>query len=387
MEKKNLNKAIPSLGLLLFLGTAGLAAGEEVIPYASHTFGSLEGKRQMTQDSERLYALTTRAGELRIYDKAAIRARMREVGKPPEPLGRLKLNGLPETLDWTHPTTLCIGTGHHLVLVDVANPSQPQILSEYPVARREIEGVSEVRVFGNSLFAAARHQGLLRFDVSDPRRLTPAGSIHLRGFSNSVERMGSVIVVATGIGLAFVDAEGPNLSLRSTVDTLRHTEIVRVLGGRLVACSKEYTSVFELTGPGRVEAASEVCTIDPFYFTHLFALTLTPDYIFAAGGEGGLYVYNWRLPRPPQLIIQYSFWGTKERFTEDRKTGYVMSLGLARNAREARRYISPNENNYIIATGMAVDGQHVYLMDFQDNLWALEWTAGPPPCARCVIRP
>lgn len=413
-------------GSAVYLGSLPLACAEA--PYATYTFGSLEGKRQMTQDRERLYCLTTRAGELRIYDKEELSRRMKDIGQPPPPVGRLKLRGVPETLDWTGPAVLCIGTGHHLALVDVSQPAQPQLLSELPVAAREVEGTSEVRRFNKHLYVAARGQGLLRFDVSDPRKLVPAGSLRLRGSSNSVDvedLSGRIGVVATGIGLAFVDTSGPELKLLQTFDTLRETEIVRLmpmrillevqrqgldktksgpLSGLLVTCSKEYTTVWnwsvgitafssgehpsdEGLSPVQLKPDAEVSTIDPFYFTHLYALEVTPTHVYVAGGEGGLYVYKRTVTNQLERLIQYSFWGTKERFTEEKKTEYVKSLGLAQKPREARRHYSLNENNYVITSGMAVDGSHVYLMDFNDNLWCLEIRLEHPPSARCMIRP
>ena len=355
--------------------------------YARFTFGPLSGKRQMTQDARRLYCLT-KAAELRIFDKLAIRSRMKDIGEPPAPVGKLKLKGVPETLDWTGPKTLCIGTGNHLVLVDVSNPKSPKLLSETQIAKRELDGTSEVRRIGKYLFAAARKQGLLRFDISDPRRLVPAGSIRLKGFAYSMDVFKGIAAVATGAGISFVDITGDRLSLNSDFDTLRHTEIVRYIDNHLITCSKHYTTIWSLEeDPFAPEWKASLSTFDPFYFTHLCALYVTPDYLYVSGGEGGLYLHDWRNPSQPQTIVQYSFWGTKNRFTPEKKIEYVKAMGLAKNDKQAMRFISPNETNYIISMGMAVEPPYVYMLDMNDKLWVLEVNIGPKPSARCVVRP
>ena len=355
-------------------------------PYAARTFGPLSGKRQLQQDGQHLYCLT-KAGQLRIFSKAALRAGMKEIKPPPKPVGALKLNGVPETLEWTGPKTLCIGTGNHLALVDVSQPANPKLITEHQIAKREIEGASEVRAKGKFLYVAARIQGLLRFDISDPKRLVPAGAIKLRGFSYGVDLKDGTAAVATGIGIAFVDVSGKELVLKSTFDTVRNTEMVRYSGSHLISCSKHYTTVWSLKDPGQPEELSEVSTMDPFYFTHLCAMHVTRDHIFVGGGEGGLYLYDWRAPKSPRLIVQYSFWGTKKRLTPEKKMGYVKALGLARNDKEARKFITERENNYIIGMGMAVDGAYVYFVDWHDKLWGLEVELSPSPTARCVVRP
>ena len=355
-------------------------------PYATRTFGPLSGKRQIQQDSRNLYCLT-KAGELRIFSKAALRAGMKEIKPAPKPVGTLKLNGVPETLDWTGPKTLCIGTGNHLALVDVTQPAAPKQITELQISKREIEGASGIRVKGKFLYVASRIQGLLRFDISDPRRLVPAGTIKLRGFSYGLDVKDGTAAVATGIGIAFVDVSGKDLVLKSTLDTLRNTEMVRYAGSHLISCSKHYTTVWSIKDPAQPKELSEVSTRDPFYFTHLCALHMTRDYIYVGGGEGGLYLYDWRNPASPRLIVQYSFWGTKQRLTPEKKIGYVKALGLARNDKQARKFITERENNYIIGMGMAVDGPHVYFMDWHDKLWGLEVELSPSPTARCVVRP
>ena len=55
--------------------------------------------------------------------------------------------------------------------------------------------------------------------------------------------------------------------------------------------------------------------------------------------------------------------------------------------KQARKFITERENNYIIGMGMAVDGPHVYFVDWHDKLWGLEVELSPSPTARCVVRP
>jgi len=378
------------LGLYLHASCAA-----EQTAYARYTWGSLGGKRQMAQDSGHIYYVRgvkdpktkKQHNELCVVTKAELREQAKSIGNPPEPIGRLKLSGMPEAMAWIAPQTLCVSSGNHLAFVSIGDKKSPRLASELQVASRELQGISELKMVRGALYAAARRQGLLRVDVTDPAEPKVAEVLPLPGFAMSLDVVGNTCVVGNATGLAFVDLSGPKMKLTGTFDTLRRTEIVRLHEGYLVFCSKQYTCVYDLSDTAKPAKLGEASGMDPFYFTHNFALHVTDTHIFTSGGEGGLYIFDWRDRKAPKLLVQYSFWGTKERLTMDKKIQYVRSVGLASKDKDALRYVSPNENNYIINRGMVIDGNHAYMVDWKGKLWGLEFGLGASPHAECVVRP
>jgi hypothetical protein len=357
---------------------------EEGPPHARYTFGTLGGKRQLAQDSSRLYGLSTQ-GELLVFEKPEV------LGPPaartPAPVGKLKLEGVPEALEWVDGHTLCVGTGNHLAFVDVSAPSRPALLRDLPLAEREIYGVSEIRRKGQALYVAARKQGLLRVDISDPLEPRKSGSLPVRGFATGIDVEGDLAAVAAGAGLALVRIGGGELKLESEIDTFRNAEVVRLWGKRLVFCSKEYLVVYDLSDPAHPVELGEVSNRDPFFHSHNVGLEIAGGFAYLAATEGGLYVYDLSEPREPRLTVQYSFWGNEHRVTLEGKLKYLEELGLAGSLEERERSMPRVENIHIPAVGMAVEGSRVYLADTQGRLWALEVSLGESPSARCVMSP
>lgn len=362
------------------------------VPYARYTFGSLGGKRKMLQDADRTYSLASGKSEknphgwLQIHPKAKGPAGGAAVATP-EPVGRLKLRGIPEALEWVDGKTVAVGTGNHIALVDVASPAAPRLLEEIPVARREIDGASDLRRSGRWLLAAARRQGLLRIDLASPGRPRRIERLPLPGSSMGLDVAGDLAAVATGTGVSFVRLGEGAMRLESSLDTLRNAELVRLQGKRLFLASKEYLVLYDIADPGRPAEVAETSTRDVGFFSHMAALHADGDLVFAAVTEGGFYVWDWKSPRDPKLLIQFSSWGSARRLGEEGKLAYLKALGLEATPEAAARLLPAVENVRINAVGMAVEGSRAFLVDYEGKLWAIDFRLEGDRKATLVMRP
>src|SRR5206468_12498980 len=100
------------------------------------------------------------------------------------------------------------------------------------VAAGEIAGGGDLGRAGASLYVAARAQGLLVVDVSEPAHARRSGSLRLQGWGLGIDVRGDLAAVATGRGLAMVRLGSGGPRIECEIDTLRHAEVVRLDGTR-----------------------------------------------------------------------------------------------------------------------------------------------------------
>lgn len=197
----------------------------------------------------------------------------------------------------------------------------------------------------------------------------------MEGFATGIDVRESLAYVATGKGFAVVDLNEKK-PVRF-IDTFRHCETLRVYRDLLLFASKQYIVCYRLA-EGSSEKLWEASSFDPFYFSHNIEFVVENGVTYTASMEGRLYV--WQIEEEgAKALCQFSFWGTREELTEQKKIEYVLSTGLVKSRRKARRFIPKYLNYYIIATGIAKDDRLVYILDRDGKLWILDVSLEPRP--------
>lgn len=90
-----------------------------------------------------------------------------------------------------------------LMSIDITDVTRPEMLAATPLQRSWIEPL-RLRKFGDILYVIGQTQGLRRFDVSDPRNLTPLDDIAFPSITTDVLQNGDRLYVTTRSGLLYL---------------------------------------------------------------------------------------------------------------------------------------------------------------------------------------
>jgi len=386
--------------LLLVTGRSAYCGTFPKVEHARHTYGQLGGPRDILCDGTYLYWVCK--GRLKIARKDAVvgyvpkpaPAPTKENPKPKappfEPLSQVELRhevkaekggkettalrGAADRLCFASADLLCASTGLHLRLVDVKDRTRPKAVHDLRVADNEYLGVASIRPGGQgTVWAACRRQGLLKVRI-DGEEMTIASVTPVNGWASDVALKGQRAFVATGRGIDVIDISATTPKPVASLDTERHAECLAVSGNILFFASKHYLVAVDISEPASPKALTEIGAVDPFFYSGALSLQFRGNHILCAHAEGGVYVWSFdRVRSQLRLVLQTSYWGKARRYPDKKKIAELKkeqverytSYGLSK--KYADKFASWKSTSYVIAMGLAVDADHLYVNDLWGN--------------------
>ncbi|MFC2172127.1 LVIVD repeat-containing protein [Acidobacteriota bacterium] len=244
------------------------------------------------------------------------------------------------------------GNGAAVIILDISNPSTPQILSEIAMP----DAVRDLALSGNNLYIAADSAGLRIVDVSDPYLPTEVGYTVTPYRSGNVAVSGSLAYVGYEYGFTIVD-----ISIPQTPQDVSH--IPDIITG----------SISELVALGDYVYMTQRADHDSYRGFHIFdcrdphnpveigyfatdyrtqSVAVSGDYAYVINQRGplssaNLYVFHIADPADPQMVHQ--------------------------------RYL--NEDPY----DLAIAGDYLYCLDGGVRIYDISWPDFPSEIGYCPV--
>lgn len=182
--------------------------------------------------------------------------------------------------------------GSRLRILDVSIPGAPVSLGSVEIPGKPI---SDVRVSGSHAFVANHYHGLVIVDVADPAAPTIVSSMDLGGIVIDVEISGDFayfVMASYPEGLKVVDVSDPASPqlVASLAPVAREARIVGTL--LLLAAYEEGLQVFDIADPAAPQLLASVPAID-----RVTAVTMAGDLAYLI--DGGLRVVDLSNPSHP----------------------------------------------------------------------------------------
>jgi hypothetical protein len=253
-----------------------------------------------------------------------------------------------------------------LQVVDVSNKSSPVIVSSADTPGNAYD----VRVVGNLAFIADGSFGLRIFDISNPLSPALAGSVDTAGVAYDVVVSGNRAYVADGtFGLVIIDITNPTTpSILGTLDTVGTANGVDVSGNiAVVADGARGIQIIDVSDSALPVWLGGLATTDARDVTVDGGIAYLADY------TGSLRVIDFTTPSAPRLLATTS--GTLGGYLWDvAKTGNFVFGADVYFVNGVPIVNASNPNSPVVSTrldfnqwrddngtGIAADGQHVYL--------------------------
>jgi len=206
----------------------------------------------------------------------------------------------------TEETTLYVGSGLHVLILDVSSPEKMQVLGTSPLLPDFVESITSDGA--GRLFVSCGLGGLVVLDVTNPKEPLLLSVLDTRGYTESVTLLDNLAIVADGPqGVQIIDVTNPakmkTLSeafpLAYAYDIAISDKIAYIAGGG--------SGVFtvDLTNPIKpVEAG--LTSLDGFTYD----LEILKGKLYAACAWGGIAVLDLKEPLAPKSIAtaQTSGW-------------------------------------------------------------------------------
>jgi len=337
--------------------------------HAKTYWGPLAPKRGLVVDSSHVFA-TTKEG-LSIIPKVSFTGEKVEAAK-------LALKGVPQSLLLLSEKRALVSTGQHIAVIDIEDRKSPRLIAELRVAEDDLYGCEDLELRGRTLYVASRRQGLLTVDVSDPAQPKIRNRLRLPGMATGIALDGDIACVAVETGVAFVSISGKRPKKISYLDTVRSAWSIDAAERHAVIASLNYIEVIDFSDPKKPRSVREGVHNAPFWYAGFREVILREHLAYLATGEGGLYIYDWTSDPKCRIVAQMGFWGSGTTQRQARLE-YVKKFGIAKTDAEAAKYVPERGNYYFIAVAVAVDHQHVYIVDHGGAVHCMRFTEKPSP--------
>ena len=287
-----------------------------------------------------------------------------DVSDPAQPAlrDRLALEGFPQDLAIDGSRAYVVN-GRDLLVVDIADPAVLRLIHSLRIDDDPLRGPQGIALAGNTAWLACRRGGIRAVDLTDPAAPRIAGALELPAFVRGVTVDGERLYAAADtLGVYSVDIATP-----AEPRLLHHTPAPAGCVGRIrlhdgyayLAAGNILAATLSLADPARPQwlgATAERGVMSPFYGGYAHDLAVVEDtvaahngrrtLIVAADGESGLIVADMTRPDTPRFL------------------GAVLGEGLG---------------GAYIATGLAVAGNMVYLVDQSFGLRLVDITRPEAP--------
>ncbi len=208
-------------------------------------------------------------------------------------------------------STLYVGSGLHVLVMDVSDPATIALLGTSPLLPDFVESITVGE--NGKLYVACGLSGLLVLDASDPSKMNIAGTFDTRGYTESVALNGKYALVADGPqGLQVLDVSNPaKIATVSEAYPLAYAYDV-VLSGTTAYLAGGGSGLFtvDLTDPLHPKEAG-LTSLDGFTYD----LQPHGGRLYAACAWGGISVLDLQTSLAPKQIAVSP------------TSGWAMSLG------------------------------------------------------------
>lgn len=274
-----------------------------------------------------------------------------------------------------------LGEGHRLVVVDIADPTEPRRVGESDPLPGRIQKLS---LMGDLAYVADGSGGLRVMDLSDPLRPLEVASLDTTGETRMVVVAESYAYLADGPGgLVIVDVSTPTVPRRiSSVDTHQDANALVLRDGlayiAIADPGSAGLSVVDVSKPAQPREVGAMATSGT-----ALEVALNGHYAYIADGPAGLQVMDIADPARPRRLTR----GSEETMV----TGVRVHLGLVYMTgnfsfqegvwiADLVHPASPSIDAVVptrqAVSGLVVAGQSLYVTDRVDGLLTYEKLAG-----------
>lgn len=283
-------------------------------------------------------------------------------------------------------TVLYVGTGLHVLILDVSKPAEMRVLGTSPLLPDFVESIASDGA--GKLFVACGLGGLIVLDVQNPSQPALIGSLDTRGYTEGVALLDDYALVVDGPqGLQIVDVRDPaQMKTVAEAYPLAYAYDV-VTSGRTAYLAGGGSGVFavDLSDPLHPKEAG-LTPLDGFTYD----LELLDGKLYAACAWGGVSMLNIATPLMPKRVAstQTSGWAMalcslgKDLLVLDGADG-AMIMGVAPTA------LVPLSTYTLggFAIAGAVSGATAFVLDSEKGLLALDLTKKREPALICRWMP
>jgi hypothetical protein len=291
------------------------------------------------------------------------------------------VNGFPSgwnKLAFSGTTCYVAGRTSDTYVVDVSDPTNPQIIRSLPYSDGECRDIS---IFGSYLYEGRRLHGYNITYIASPEGITSISSLNTSGSSQSVvvsdDRDGLAYLADGDGGMKVIDVSNPlNPVLLHTVDTPGFSSDVALSGNMAyVADGNSGLQIIDITDP-----FSTTPSIVGFVDTpgNAVDVSVVATLVFVADSEAGLRIVDANIPNAPQII------GVQDTLTLCQSVEVSGDYAYVADGIEGLRVlnVSDPENPWIIggvkgrswsnATDVEVHGTKAYVTDSGNGLHVVD---------------
>lgn len=224
---------------------------------------------------------------------------------------RLILTGNPQSLVRCLDFLVC-ATGRELVVISVADPAKPAIVSRVAMGKNPLHGVEKVKAAGDLLFCACRKRGLVVYRLDKAGKLTQVGAFRGEGWGTSrgVDLDGRRIAVADNLGLALLSYKrsGARVELaQESYLVLPHSSRAVSIEGDIavVGASMFELQVVDVSDPKNPKHTGTYHRHTNYYGVCFFDVHLKDNLAHIPMGEYAYLIVDVSDRAQPKLIMEY----------------------------------------------------------------------------------
>ncbi|HQQ40143.1 MAG TPA: hypothetical protein PLR57_01425, partial [Clostridia bacterium] len=192
-------------------------------------------------------------------------------------------------------STLYVGSGLHVLALDVSDPKKMSLIGTSPLLPQFVESL--VSDGNGKLYACCGDGGLVILDVSNPAETQILGSLNTLGYTEGVALDGNYAVLADGpLGVQIADISDPaNPALVSSAYSLAYAYAVALQNG-IVYAAGGGSGLFtvDLSDPLSPKEAG-LLSLDGFQYD----VKIANGRLYTAGAWGGVHVLDIASPLSP----------------------------------------------------------------------------------------
>ncbi|MFW2439852.1 MAG: Ig-like domain-containing protein, partial [Arenicellales bacterium] len=208
----------------------------------------------------------------------------------PAPMGYVELATIAHNVAVEGAYAYVAASGAGLTIVDVSNPSSPQIVTSVDTPGSSVD----VRIEGNYAYVADSASGLQIFDLTDPVLPVIIGSVDTAGSAIAVAVLNGFVYLADQNGLVVVDATTPTNPVITNVYNVT-AEGVDVADGKVAVTSASSFILFDATDPANLIQKGSIAV------ENLRDVALRGNYAYLAAYTTGYPVVDISNPDAPVL--------------------------------------------------------------------------------------
>lgn len=275
-------------------------------------------------------------------------------------------------------TTLYVGSGLHVLALDVSDPAKISLIGTSPLLPQFVESL--VSDGSGKLYACCGEGGLVILDVTNPAETQILGAIDTLGYTEGVTLDGNYVVLADGpLGVQIADITDPaNPALVSSAYSLAYVYAVALQDGVVYAAGGG-SGLFtvDLSDPLNPKEAG-LLSLDGFQYD----VKIANGRLYTAGAWGGVHVLDIGSPLNPVKVANAYTPGWAMALAADGTNLLVLDgadgallYGIA--GVQPVRMSAVSLSGYVAAG--TLDGASAFVLDREKGLFALDYSQKSQP--------